>query len=147
VENQPFNIQQTRIVITIPDDVDIVVTHGPAKYILDDNKEGTSCGCEHLRRALCRSKPKLHCFGHVHHSYGAQRLVYPEEAAHPDAEDDGLFFYPKEFVVKNQAKKKGYASLSPGSAEAIFGENCLAVNAAIDFCKEPNAPWVVELKF
>jgi hypothetical protein len=123
------------------------MTHGPAKYILDDNGEGTSCGCKHLRRALCRAKPKLHCFGHVHRSYGAQRLIYPDVISHADAEDYGLFSYPKEFIGQNKARGKGNASLSPGSANAFLRGDCIAVNAAIDGWKEPNAPWLVEFEF
>jgi hypothetical protein len=38
--------------------VDIVMTHGPAKYILDDTPSD-SAGSEHLRRALCRAQPRI----------------------------------------------------------------------------------------
>lgn len=47
----------------IPSHVDIVMTHGPAKYILDSTSDGQSAGCEHLRRAIERVRPKLFCFG------------------------------------------------------------------------------------
>lgn len=54
----------------IPDDTDILVTHGPAKGILDlsYNIDGVLeyCGCKALRRNIFRVKPKLFCFGHVH---------------------------------------------------------------------------------
>lgn len=60
---------------TVPEGVDIVVTHGPSKYVLDDTGNGgSSGGCEHLRRAICRARPRMHCFGHVHRGYGAQRV-------------------------------------------------------------------------
>ena len=51
--------------------VDILITHGPPKYILDHARDGSSAGCEYLRRALCRAKPRLHCFGHIHEGHGA----------------------------------------------------------------------------
>lgn len=62
----------------IPTDVDIVMTHGPPKYILDSTSDGQSAGCEHLRRAIDRVKPKLHCSGHIQTGYGAERLEYEE---------------------------------------------------------------------
>lgn len=131
----------------IPEGIDIVMTHGPAKFILDNTRDGDSVGCEHLRRALCRTKPKLHCFGHVHPSWGAQKLIYPKELAALDDEDDGVFMFPKEYVGINQAKRKGYACLSPGSAESfLHGEECLAINAAVENGDEPNAPWMVDLQ-
>jgi hypothetical protein len=52
---------------TIPNDTDILVTHGPPQGILDGGQ-----GCPALRRAVIRVKPKLHCFGHIHSAYGVQ---------------------------------------------------------------------------
>jgi Icc-related predicted phosphoesterase len=54
----------------IPDDTDILVTHGPPWGVLDKNSDGEHCGCEELRLALERVKPKLHVFGHIHEGYG-----------------------------------------------------------------------------
>ncbi|KAK7515823.1 Metallo-dependent phosphatase-like protein [Phyllosticta citriasiana] len=130
---------------TIPPGVDIVMTHGPPKYILDQNDDGQSSGCEHLRNAIIRAEPRLHCFGHIHAGYGAQRIRFDKD------EEGGVFSYPKEFVGKNQARRKGYSSLSPSTTEALKEsgkEQCLMVNAAIE-CRdgEPvNSPWLVELE-
>lgn len=33
---------------SIPDDIDILITHGPPKYILDKYKDGSHAGCPHL---------------------------------------------------------------------------------------------------
>ncbi|KAF2083398.1 Metallo-dependent phosphatase [Saccharata proteae CBS 121410] len=135
----------------IPENVDIVMTHGPPKYILDKIPEGgdnyRSGGCEHLRRAIARAKPRLHCFGHIHCGYGAQRLAFTNPSKADD--DDGIDCYPEEYVGKNGAKRKGYAKLNPGSAEAFEeGNQTLMVNAAIMAGEdEPvNAPWLVELQ-
>jgi Icc-related predicted phosphoesterase len=57
---------------------DIVMTHGPPRYVLDCTTDGVSAGCEHLRRAICRVKPKLHCFGHIHYGYGIRRIRWEE---------------------------------------------------------------------
>lgn len=131
----------------VPEGVDVIMTHGPPKYVLDDTGSNSG-GCEHLRRAVCRVRPRLHCFGHVHRGYGAQRVIFEEPGEGEDK--DGMVCLPKEFVGKNQARRKGYAKLSPGSEEA-FKENgqTLMVNAAImnDEGEATNAPWLVELEF
>jgi Icc-related predicted phosphoesterase len=54
----------------IPEDTDILVTHGPPYGILDQNRNDIPCGCEELRRAVDRIRPKYHVFGHIHEEYG-----------------------------------------------------------------------------
>jgi predicted phosphodiesterase len=54
----------------IPNNTDILITHGPPAGILDETPDGENVGCEELHEALARIKPKLHVFGHVHHGYG-----------------------------------------------------------------------------
>jgi len=54
----------------IPDDTDIVITHVPAYGILDHHPIG-HVGCPDLLDALARVQPKMHCFGHTHHSHGS----------------------------------------------------------------------------
>lgn len=49
----------------IPEDTDILVTHGPPHGILDD-VPGENVGCEELWRKVVEVKPKLHIFGHIH---------------------------------------------------------------------------------
>lgn len=53
----------------IPDDVDILITHTPPLNILDKVYRG-NVGCDVLSERLKHIKPKLHCFGHIHESYG-----------------------------------------------------------------------------
>ncbi len=57
----------------IPDDIDILITHGPPFGHLDANKAGMRLGCEELAKAVERVKPRLHCFGHIHEGYGITR--------------------------------------------------------------------------
>lgn len=75
----------------IPDDTDILVTHGPPFGILDKNKMGKPCGCEELAKAVERIKPKLHVFGHIHGGYGRMERTWADgsktifvNAAHMD---------------------------------------------------------------
>lgn len=54
----------------IPEDTEILITHTPPLGILDKSKKGESVGCSHLRTKLESLSPKIHCFGHIHASYG-----------------------------------------------------------------------------
>jgi Icc-related predicted phosphoesterase len=55
----------------IPEDTDVLVTHGPPLGMLD-SPPGTEFhgGCRELLEAVVRVKPKLHVFGHVHGAHG-----------------------------------------------------------------------------
>ncbi len=54
----------------IPDNVDILVTHGPPQGILDQTWRGEEVGCPHLRDAVYQKNPKIHVFGHIHEARG-----------------------------------------------------------------------------
>ncbi|KAK5075327.1 hypothetical protein LTR64_001533 [Lithohypha guttulata] len=56
---------------TIPDDVDILVTHNPPKWHLDIAQNG-GLGCEHELKEVWRVKPTLHVMGHIHSGYGKE---------------------------------------------------------------------------
>ena len=56
---------------TIPNDTDIVITHGPIYGYCDrTNREGLNVGCEQLYHRLNEIKPQLHFSGHIHEAYG-----------------------------------------------------------------------------
>ena len=55
----------------IPDDTNVLVTHGPPFGILDLTPKGLHVGCDDLLIRIDQLKQlKLHAFGHIHHSYG-----------------------------------------------------------------------------
>lgn len=54
----------------IPQDTDILVTHGPPWGIQDKVERG-NVGCEELLKAIKRVKPKINVFGHIHEDYGS----------------------------------------------------------------------------
>ena len=63
----------------IPDDIDILITHGPPHGILDQvqTKYGfENAGCEELLRRVEEisnfGKLKMHVFGHIHGGYGVR---------------------------------------------------------------------------
>lgn len=54
----------------IPEDTDVLLTHGPAFGMLDLCHDGQQVGCADLLQTIQRIKPKIHAFGHIHESYG-----------------------------------------------------------------------------
>jgi Icc-related predicted phosphoesterase len=50
----------------IPDNTDILVTHGPPKGILDLNQDNISCGDGSLLKKILKLNIKYHIFGHIH---------------------------------------------------------------------------------
>ncbi|MGB0929886.1 MAG: metallophosphatase domain-containing protein [Chitinophagales bacterium] len=54
----------------IPDDIDILVTHGPPYNQGDRTARGERAGCEDLLKKVLQIQPKYHVFGHIHEAYG-----------------------------------------------------------------------------
>ncbi|KAK2780628.1 hypothetical protein FQN53_001103 [Emmonsiellopsis sp. PD_33] len=62
----------------IPADTDIVLTHTPPHSHRDKNEHG-NLGCEYLRQALWRIRPRLAVCGHVHDGRGYDRVRWDLE--------------------------------------------------------------------
>lgn len=58
----------------IPNNVDILITHGPPYGILDQNIKGEHCGCEELLKKVKEIEPRVHIFGHIHQSSGKIKI-------------------------------------------------------------------------
>jgi len=77
--NWAFNLKRDGIDIinkwnNIPEDTDILITHGPPNGILDYVAQSTfHAGCNMLRKRIFEVKPKLNMFGHIHQGYGLTR--------------------------------------------------------------------------
>lgn len=59
----------------IPENIDLLLTHGPPYGILDLVEYRGPQGCSDLKEAIKRVKPKFHIFGHIHEGYGAGRTT------------------------------------------------------------------------
>lgn len=57
----------------IPEDTDILVTHGPPAGHGDLTSRGDRAGCVDLLERIRVVKPRLHVFGHIHEGYGQSR--------------------------------------------------------------------------
>ncbi|KAG9254237.1 Metallo-dependent phosphatase-like protein [Emericellopsis atlantica] len=68
----------------IPEGIDVVMTHGPAKGILDLTRGHDHAGCPFLLSALEKAKPRIHCFGHIHEAWGAYLAKWGESAERGD---------------------------------------------------------------
>ena len=56
----------------IPEDTDVLITHGPPSTILD-RVRGVPLGCHDLLETVLRIRPRYHLFGHIHETYGVTR--------------------------------------------------------------------------
>lgn len=54
----------------IPENTDILITHGPPFGILDKTIHGKHVGCKALLMRVNQINPKLHVFGHIHEEHG-----------------------------------------------------------------------------
>lgn len=77
--NWAFNLPRGNLIKAkwdmIPNDTDILITHGPPIGILD--MLHSHLGCHDLSERLKQMKPKnpkIHCFGHIHNGYGKQKI-------------------------------------------------------------------------
>lgn len=62
----------------IPDDTDVLVTHGPPAGHCDVNPSGL-VGCKVLAERVRQVRPLLHVFGHVHAGRGYERVRWDEK--------------------------------------------------------------------
>jgi len=72
----------------IPNDLDVLISHGPPMGILDwvGNQR---VGCEELRIAVERTKPRLHVFGHIHSAGGQTRKIGNTQFYNASIVDEG----------------------------------------------------------
>ena len=59
----------------IPEDTDVLITHGPPHGILDlPFGKGEPAGCKLLLKRVEVVRPRVHIFGHIHGSYGQKQI-------------------------------------------------------------------------
>ena len=129
----------------IPDHpaIDIMLTHGPPYGILDRTvRTKENVGCQNLRKAVQRCKPRLHAFGHVHEGWGIAQMDWDqtsltEIAVGPDEPE----------VLAAGAAMIDVSGSAPGTQALRWGRETLFVNASIMNVqyKPHNAPWIIDL--
>ncbi|KAF2789856.1 Metallo-dependent phosphatase [Melanomma pulvis-pyrius CBS 109.77] len=136
--------------------IDVMMTHGPPIGRRDETRRNEHVGCEHLLRAARRCRPRLHCFGHIHEGWGAERVRWKNF----DDEDKDIGGKWEEWIesaewIETDEKKmveEGAVFLDlsrdgDGEKELVFGKETLMVNASIMSVryKPWQGPWVVDL--
>jgi len=58
----------------IPEDTDVLITHGPPHGVRDFTPNNLQVGCELLRFRVEHLNPPVHIFGHIHGAYGAAQI-------------------------------------------------------------------------
>lgn len=56
--------------------VDVAITHGPPKGIMDYTHARERAGCSDLFAAIAQARPRIHCFGHIHEGWGAKLVAW-----------------------------------------------------------------------
>jgi hypothetical protein len=127
-----------------------MMTHGPPMGLLDATHTGEHVGCEHLLRAVRRCKPRLHCFGHIHEGWGAQRMTWKEGedldvTTQDHLENSEVTQVNMEDNVERRTVRLDVSS--EGATPVNFGKETLMVNASIMTVayKPWNSPWLVDM--
>lgn len=152
--------------------VDVVITHGPPKGIMDYTHSGERAGSPDLFRALARARPRMHCFGHIHEAWGGKLFTWRAKTtampSHLTYIDNGQSFsIAKLSDIKDEASQSFNGNGAPtkyfatshcsGDAHPLnWGSQTLFVNAAIeatprgmDSQKDSlsmQLPWIVDLE-
>ena len=117
-------------------EVDVMVTHGPPKGILDEGAGGRA-GCEGLIRAVSRARPQVHCFGQVNEDAGAILVEWSEDKT-KRGQDAARW---------KSRQTNGWPYSQSDFSDLKFGDETLMINASImDKDREAtNKPWLMEV--
>ncbi|KAL9103807.1 MAG: hypothetical protein Q9163_001184 [Psora crenata] len=153
--------------------VDIAITHGPPKGIMDYTIDRQRAGSSELFAAIARARPRLHCFGHIHEGWGAKMVTWRDQPTETpshftDIDNDRSTvienlsgFTPSRFdtpeIKLEKEKKLNYYRqercyfTSHCSGDIIplgAGNQTLFVNASIEGSEEQpmQLPWLVDLE-
>lgn len=154
--------------------VDVVITHGPPKGIMDYTYGRERAGCPDLFAAVARARPRLHCFGHIHEGWGAKLVTWrefygDEQPTHFTAIDNNRSplieklagLVPSKFDTQEDTEQK-LAKLERYNQERCcktshcagdeypleHGEQTLFVNASFSGCEvlQAQKPWLVDVE-
>lgn len=67
-----LNGDTKQLMLKIPNNTDILITHRPPYGILDF-EDGNNFGCVDLLQTIAKIRPKYHLFGHIHAGYGVEK--------------------------------------------------------------------------
>ncbi|KAG8623477.1 hypothetical protein KVT40_008453 [Elsinoe batatas] len=149
---------------------DVVVTHGPPLGILD--RVDKRLGSVSLFHAIEKSRPLLHCFGHIHSNWGAKLMAWKNDIVDPthftafDNDESstihtlatlspGKYDTPEikeeKLSIYQALEQTGSCTTSHCSSDSRLlrrGQDTLFVNAAMQGTLERpwQLPWIVDLE-
>ena len=151
----------------INETVDVAITHSPPRGVLDYTSSRQRAGSPSLFAAIARAKPQLHCFGHIHESWGAKMVTWRDEIgefpSHFTAidNDDSVvieslsnlrlqkFDAPND-IEEKELKRRAYDGKGHCFADGRVdcSRQTLFVNAAIEGVEKGQQqwPWLTHLK-
>lgn len=107
----------------IPLDSDIVVTHTPAKFHRDECSIRGAGGCEGLRQALWRVRPRLFVCGHIHEAFGVEAVTWDLSCPNVKCKEKSVRYWndahpdsKKQFTVDLSSRHRPIALQNDGSA-------------------------------
>lgn len=87
----------------IPEDTDILITHGPPHGILDKTKmTDGNVGCEELLKRVEKIRPKFHIFGHIHSASGIHKTEHTTFINASVLDDNYKMKYGPRIITINQ---------------------------------------------
>lgn len=103
IDPEIYKIEATHIWNSIPNDTDIIVTHGPPYGVLDrvnkpNKKEDPNVGDKFLLNRIKEIKPLIHAFGHIHEGYGHTKIPDTDVVAINAAVLDERYLYKGSFI-------------------------------------------------
>lgn len=157
----------------ISKDTDLIISHGPPLGVMDYTDSRRRAGCPHLFAAVARSRPRMHCFGHIHEGWGAKLVTWRDQLSDQPSHfadidnsrsiviDKLANLIPNKFDTPESAKEKqskarvytdrGYTSASHCSHDTDPlrpGQQTLFVNASSQGLHPdlPHQPfWIVDI--
>jgi hypothetical protein len=132
--------------------VDVAMTHGPPKGILDYTYSGERAGCPYLFGAISRARPRMHCFGHIHEGWGAKLVSWrqktSEKPSHLIDIDNGRSVLIDKLSTLTSKSLSVTSHCSGDSTQLEYGSQTLFVNASIEGAGDlpVQPPWLVKLE-
>ncbi|KAI9370038.1 Metallo-dependent phosphatase-like protein [Aspergillus egyptiacus] len=134
-------------------DVDIVMTHGPPRGIMDLTYSNGRAGCPRLFEALARARPLMHCFGHIHEGWGAKVVKWREQISERPSHFSDIDHGRSTVIGRLADLGQGTRVLESSHcrddhAPVSAGTHTLFVNAAVEGTDEfPTHPlWQIDLE-
>lgn len=138
--------------------VDIVMTHGPPKGIMDRTHSGQRAGCQRLFKAIAHAqdRPLMHCFGHIHEGWGGKLVRWRErissEPSHlTDIDNEQSVLISTLSMIKRKGDPMDCFPTSHCSEDPHplkRGSETLFINAAMEGSQDLliQPPWVVDIE-